>query len=143
MYDTIYAHQVCPWSVVIACCLATPALYNRRLTTQDKHDDIKVGVKSTALRFPTSSRILISSLSTTFVSLLTLTGHLAGLGPAYYLISCGGAAAHLAWQCVTVDFESRADCWSKFVSNGWLGLVVWAGLAVEYVAEVVVPGFTA
>ncbi|CAD6579696.1 MAG: Para-hydroxybenzoate--polyprenyltransferase, mitochondrial precursor (PHB:polyprenyltransferase), partial [Tremellales sp. Tagirdzhanova-0007] len=54
MYDTIYAHQ-------------------------DKKDDILVGVKSTALRFPNSSRILISSLSATFVSLLALTGDLASL----------------------------------------------------------------
>jgi len=93
-----------------------------------------------ALRFPDNSRTVISTLSATFVSALTLTGHLAGLGPLYYAISCGGAAAHLAWQCITVDFDSRADCWRKFVSNGYLGGLIWAGVAADYVQQVVIPG---
>lgn len=89
-----------------------------------------------ALRFPDTSRAVISTLSTSFVSLLALTGHLAGLGPLYYLISCGGAAAHLAWQCLTVDFDSRPDCWRKFVSNGYLGGLIWLGIAADYVQQV-------
>jgi 4-hydroxybenzoate polyprenyltransferase len=93
-----------------------------------------------ALRFPDNSRTVISTLSATFVSALTLTGHLAGLGPLYYAISCGGAAAHLAWQCITVDFDSRADCWKKFVSNGYLGGLIWAGVAADYIQQVVIPG---
>ncbi|WWD16689.1 4-hydroxybenzoate polyprenyl transferase [Kwoniella shandongensis] len=111
MYDIIYAHQ-------------------------DKKDDVLAGVKSMALRFPDTSRTVISTLSASFVSLLTLTGHLAGLGPLYYLISCGGAAAHLAWQCATVNFDSRPDCWSKFSSNGYLGGLVWLGIAADYVQQV-------
>jgi 4-hydroxybenzoate polyprenyltransferase len=97
-------------------------------------------VKSTALAFPDSSRLFISTLSASFVSLLTMTGYLAGLGPAYYSISCIGAAAHLAWQCKTVDFDSRPDCWKKFCSNGWLGGLVWLGIAVDYVGEVTMGG---
>jgi 4-hydroxybenzoate polyprenyltransferase len=107
---------------------------------QDKKDDILVGVKSMALRFPDNSRTVISVLSTSFISSLTLAGYLAGMGPLYYLISCGGGAAHLAWQCKTVDFDSRPDCWSKFCSNGWLGLLIWIGIAGDYVVRVVIPG---
>ncbi|WVR03973.1 4-hydroxybenzoate polyprenyl transferase [Kwoniella sp. DSM 27419] len=110
-YDLIYAHQ-------------------------DKKDDVLAGVKSMALRFPDNSRTVISTLSASFVSLLTLTGHLAGLGPLYYLVSCGGAAAHLAWQCITVNFDDRADCWSKFKSNGLLGGLIWLGVAADYVQQV-------
>ncbi|ORX36298.1 UbiA prenyltransferase family-domain-containing protein [Kockovaella imperatae] len=117
MYDTIYAHQ-------------------------DKRDDILVGVKSIALRFPSdsASRTLISSLSASFVGLMTLTGHLAGLGPWYYAISCAGTALHLGWQCKTVNFDSRPDLWKKFCSNGWLGGLVWLGIAADYVSRVMVPG---
>ncbi|GFZ42733.1 4-HB polyprenyltransferase [Saitozyma sp. JCM 24511] len=111
-YDCIYAHQ-------------------------DKVDDVTAGVKSIALAFPDTSRALISTLSTGFVSSLALTGYLAGLSPVYYAISCGGAAAHLAWQCSTVNFDDRADCWKKFVSNGWLGGLIWLGIAADYVWQVV------
>ena len=71
---------------------------------------------------------------------MALTGELAGLGPLFYLVSCGGAAAHLAWQCATVDFDSRPDLWKKFTSNGWLGGLVWFGIAADYVQQVLVPG---
>ncbi|KAK6907171.1 4-hydroxybenzoate polyprenyl transferase [Kwoniella mangroviensis CBS 8886] len=111
-YDLIYAHQ-------------------------DKLDDVKAGVKSMALRFPDNSRTVISVLYTTFVSMLTLTGHLAGMGPLYYMISCGATAAHLAWQTITVNFDDRADCWRKFCSNGYItGGLVWLGIAAEYVQNV-------
>ncbi|KAJ9122111.1 hypothetical protein QFC24_004338 [Naganishia onofrii] len=111
LYDTIYAHQ-------------------------DKKDDVLVNVKSTALRFGENSRTVLTGLGTTFVSLLTYAGYSAGAGPLYYLISCLGAASHLTWQLRTVDFESRADCWKKFVSNGRLGGLVWAGMFVDYLAQV-------
>ncbi|WRT65532.1 4-hydroxybenzoate polyprenyl transferase [Kwoniella shivajii] len=110
-YDMIYAHQ-------------------------DKYDDVKAGVKSMALRFPDNSRTVISVLNTTFISLLTLTGHLAGLGPLYYLISVGSAASHLAWQTMTVNFDNRLDCWKKFCSNGYLGGLIWLGIAADYVQQV-------
>ena len=71
---------------------------------------------------------------------MALTGHLAGLGPLYYLISCFGGAAHLAWQCKTVNFDSRKDLWSKFCSNGWFGLIMWSGIAADYIQRIVIPG---
>ncbi|ODN80924.1 4-hydroxybenzoate polyprenyl transferase, variant [Cryptococcus amylolentus CBS 6039] len=111
-YDMIYAHQ-------------------------DKTDDVLAGVKSMALYFPDTSRQVISGLYATFVSLLAFTGHMAGLGPLYYLISCGGAAAHLAWQVLTVNFDSRPDCWKKFSSNGYLGGLIWLGVAADYVQQAV------
>jgi 4-hydroxybenzoate polyprenyltransferase len=107
---------------------------------QDKVDDVKAGVKSIALAFPDNSRALISTLSAGFVSTLALTGHLAGLGPLYYAISVLGTGAHLAWQCATVDFNSRADCWKKFCSNGYLGGLIWLGMAADYVQNVWIPG---
>ncbi|OXG15082.1 4-hydroxybenzoate polyprenyl transferase [Cryptococcus neoformans Ze90-1] len=115
-----------------AWCVAYDIIYAH----QDKKDDVIAGVKSMALRFPDTSRQVISTLSASFVSLLTFTGYMAGLGPLYYLISCGGAAAHLAWQCLNVNFDSRPDCWKKFSSNGWLGGLIWSGIAADYVQQV-------
>lgn len=106
-----------------------------RLSCQDKKDDILVNVKSTALRFGDHSRTVLAGLGTSFISLLTYAGYASGAGPLYYLISCMGAASHLAWQLRTVNFDDRKDCWEKFVSNGRLGALVWAGMAADYVAQ--------
>jgi 4-hydroxybenzoate polyprenyltransferase len=51
-----------------------------------------------------------------------------------------GSALHLGWQCKTVDFDNRQDCWRKFCSNGLLGGLIWLGIAADYIYEVVIPG---
>lgn len=114
-YDTIYAHQ-------------------------DKLDDVNVGVKSTALAWGNNSKPIIASLYATFIGGLTLAGHAMGAGPLYYAISCLGGAAQLAWQVITVDLDSRPDCWQKFSSNGYVaGPIIWAGMAADYVHQVSSP----
>ncbi|GAA5958187.1 hypothetical protein JCM3765_002842 [Sporobolomyces pararoseus] len=107
VYDTIYAHQ-------------------------DKTDDIHANVKSTALLFGDKSLPILSTFSASFISFLTLSGYLNHQGPAFYLLSVGGATAHLAWQLKNVDWESRESCWKFFGKNRDLGAIVASGLLVDY-----------
>ncbi|KAM7271252.1 hypothetical protein ACFE04_030466 [Oxalis oulophora] len=102
VYDTIYAHQ-------------------------DKEDDLKVGVKSTALRFGDSTKEWITGFGAVCIGGLTLSGFNADIGWPYYgfLAASGG---QLAWQIWTVDLSSRPDCNRKFVSNKWFGALVFSGI---------------
>ncbi|KAL3679344.1 hypothetical protein R1sor_022300 [Riccia sorocarpa] len=102
VYDTIYAHQ-------------------------DKEDDVKVGVKSTALRFGDNTRTWLGGFSATCISGLTLAGINADLGWPFYA-GIAASAGHLAWQVYTVDINDRADCNSKFVSNKWFGAIVCSAI---------------
>ncbi|GJN88726.1 hypothetical protein Rhopal_001692-T1 [Rhodotorula paludigena] len=111
VYDTIYAHQ-------------------------DKTDDVSAGVKSTALLFGEQTRPILTAFSASFVSLLALSGYLNAQGPAFYALSVGGAAAHLAWQLRKADLDSRESCWAMFKSNRDLGAIVWSGMAVDYALKV-------
>lgn len=122
VYDTIYAHQ-------------------------DKRDDVSAGVKSTALLFGDYSRPVLTTFSVGFLALLAksvaTTGPLLPSSPAllttghpFFLAALTTAGAHLAWQIKTVDFDSRPDCWSKFVSNQYLGLIIWIGLFLDYLIQV-------
>ncbi|CAO3703546.1 unnamed protein product [Rhizopus stolonifer] len=105
VYDTIYAHQ-------------------------DKKDDIKVGVKSTALRFGERTPEWLAGFSTAFISLTTLAGYMNDQGPLFYA-GVLGTAAHLAWQLKTVDYNQPADCWNKFKSNTWTGGILWSGVVAD------------
>ncbi|CAN6549827.1 unnamed protein product [Malus baccata var. baccata] len=87
VYDTIYAHQ-------------------------DKEDDMKVGVKSTALRFADSTEEWIAGFGIMCMS-----------GPYYAFLSA--ASRQLAWQIWTADLSSRADCNRKCVSS-------WYDFAFKY-----------
>ncbi|KAB1201115.1 4-hydroxybenzoate polyprenyltransferase, mitochondrial [Morella rubra] len=89
VYDTIYAHQ-------------------------DKEDDLKVGVKSTALRFGDSSKEWITGFGIACISNLAISGFNAGIGWPYYAF-LAAASGQLAWQILTVDLSYRADCNRKCV----------------------------
>lgn len=102
VYDTIYAHQ-------------------------DKDDDLKVGVKSTALRFGNSTKEWISGFGAACIISLALSGYNADIGWPFYAF-LAGASGHLAWQIGTANFSSRADCNKKFVSNKWFGAIVFSGI---------------
>ena len=52
----------------------------------------------------------------------------AGL-PFYAGVSAAGL--HMAWQIWTVDLDSRADCMAKFVSNKWLGGLMFSGIVAD------------
>ncbi|KAJ4822819.1 Palmitoyl-protein thioesterase 1 [Turnera subulata] len=102
VYDTIYAHQ-------------------------DKEDDLKVGVKSTALRFGDSTKKWISGFGMACIGNLALSGFNANLGWPFYAF-LAVASGQLAWQIWTVDLSSSTDCSRKFVSNNWFGAIIFSGI---------------
>jgi len=101
-YDTIYAHQ-------------------------DKEDDARIGVKSTALRLGAASKVWIWVFYAMSVNALLVAGMLARAHPAV-LVGVGAAAFHMAWQVQTWRPDDPADCLAKFKSNRWVGLLVLLGL---------------
>ena len=85
--------------------------YDTIYACQDKKDDVKVGIKSTALLFGTMIRPILNVCATVFATMLLCTGILNQQGPAYYLMSVVGVAVHLIWQLSTVDLENPMSCW--------------------------------
>ncbi|KAH7660142.1 UbiA prenyltransferase family protein [Dioscorea alata] len=109
VYDTIYAHQ-------------------------DKEDDLKVGVKSTALRFGVLTKNWISGFGIACIGSLFISGFNAELAWPYYLFLTG-AAGQLGWQILTVDLSDHSDCNRKFVSNKWFGALVFSGILLGRLAS--------
>lgn len=101
-YDTIYAHQ-------------------------DKEDDARIGVKSTALRLGDQSKIWIYAFYTLTFGGLSVAGSLAGVGSWFHPILMV-AVMHLAWQVATWIPDDPADCLAKFRSNRWFGWLVLAAI---------------
>lgn len=109
VYDTIYAHQ-------------------------DKEDDFKMGIKSTALRFGDLTKNWISGFGVLSMSSLAFSGFNAELGWPYYACLMV-AAGQLGWQIWTVDLSNGADCNKKFVSNKWFGAIVFTGILLGKLAS--------
>ena len=140
-------HGACDWPVALplyGAGVCWTLVYDTIYAHQDKADDARVGVRSTALRFGGDSRRWLSAFAVGTVGSLVLVGVAAtatataatasggGVAPLSlpaYGAGVAGGAAHLAWQLRTVDFDSRADCLRKFQSNHHFGAIIFAALA--------------
>jgi 4-hydroxybenzoate polyprenyltransferase len=91
--------------------------YDTIYACQDRKDDIKAGVKSTAVLFGDYVKPILSVFSSVVVAALAFAGYRVGLGYGYWSISVVFTAAHFAWQLITVDLDNGPDCWSKFAAN--------------------------
>lgn len=103
-YDTIYAHQ-------------------------DKEDDARIGVKSTALRFGDESKIWVYAFYTIAFAGITAAGRLGGLG-MWFALTIGLVGMHLAWQVATWRPDDQGDCLEKFRSNRLTGWLILFAVAV-------------
>jgi len=103
-YDTIYAHQ-------------------------DKEDDARIGVKSTALRLGRNSRPWIAGFYVVTIIGLGLAQAAAGLNPLCF-IGLGLAAVQLIWQLWSWNPDDPGDCLLRFKSNRWFGWLVLAGIMI-------------
>lgn len=137
------------WHVVLplyAGSIAWTLVYDTIYAHQDKTDDVKAGVKSTALLFGDKTRPILATFSTAFVTSLAAAVATVRLpsDKTFSLLDVLGnhpifslallpICAHLYWQIATVNLDSRADCWQKFVSNSHLGMLIWIALLSDYV----------
>jgi len=99
-YDTIYAHQ-------------------------DKEDDARIGVKSSALALGARTRPFLFAFYAAALALWAAAGIGVDLGVLFWA-GLAGAGLQLYWQAAYVNIDDPADCLAKFRSNriaGWLLLI--------------------
>jgi len=104
---------------------------------QDKTDDVKMGIRSTALLFGEHTRSALSALSVTSVGLIGTAGYmtdtlLTGVVGIPFYAGLGVGALQLARVLMQTDFNDRTSCWKGFVGCGWSGFWIWMGAAGNY-----------
>lgn len=118
------------WLIYLAVVLWTVA-YDTFYAMVDREDDIKIGVKSTAILFGEQDRLMTGILQVLTLYALLLVGNRFELGTFYYL-SLIVAALFFIYQQWLIRFRTREACFKAFVNNHWVGLVVFVGLVSEY-----------
>lgn len=120
----------CDWSVCLPLYFSGvmwTLIYDTIYAHQDKEDDVKVGVKSTALRFQEQTKPWLSGFTVAMMSGLVAAGVNAEQTLPYY-VALSAVAIHLTHQIYTLDINKPEDCWKKFVSNRNLGLLLFLGI---------------
>ena len=98
-------------------------IYDTIYGYQDLEDDLKIGVKSTAIKFGTKPQKILCNLSLLYLSLLFLVGFLANLKFIYFVLVVLAVAQQIC-QIRSCNFQDSTNCHKKFKSNIWVGFIV-------------------
>jgi 4-hydroxybenzoate polyprenyltransferase len=118
------------WILYIANLLWTVA-YDTFYAMVDRDDDLKIGVKSSAILFGTNDRIITALLQALTLVALLLAGSKFDLG-LYYIAGLALAGCLFVYQQWLIRLRRREDCFRAFLNNNYVGLVIFAGLALDY-----------
>lgn len=102
-------------------------IYDTEYAMVDREDDLKLGIKSTAILFDDNDRIIIGVLQALMLIDLVLIGREAALGWPYH-VGLAIAALLFVYQQYLIRERSRAGCFAAFMNNSWVGGVIFAGL---------------
>jgi 4-hydroxybenzoate polyprenyltransferase len=121
------------WLLFVATILWATA-YDTMYGMVDREDDLKIGVKSTAILFGDSDRLIIAIIQVVLLLALVLAGQAAGLG-IYYYFGLLLATTLLVYQQYLIRERRPAACFKAFLNNNWFGAAVFGGIVLDHLAR--------
>jgi 4-hydroxybenzoate polyprenyltransferase len=121
------------WLLFVATVLWATA-YDTMYGMVDREEDLKIGVKSTAILFGESDRLIIGVIQVLFLLALVLAGQSAGLG-GYYYFGLLLATGLLLYQQYLIRERKPSACFQAFLNNNWVGAAVFGGIVLDYLAS--------
>lgn len=118
------------WLIYIANLSWTMA-YDTMYAMVDREDDLKIGVKSTAVLFGDHDTLMIGILHSITLLCLFLLGSELSLNIFYYF----GLCAATGWMIYThwlIKARDRTGCFSGFIKSHWTGVAVLLGIIASY-----------
>jgi 4-hydroxybenzoate polyprenyltransferase len=130
----VAVHGTVDWSVVgplYISCVAWTMVYDTLYAHQDKVDDVKLGLKSTALTFgELGTKPILTACAVLAWGGWCMAGYNAGLGDVwevpYYYMGISTAGTHLLWQIYTANLNNVDNLSYRFRSNNIVGGIVLA-----------------
>ena len=118
------------WILFIAA-LVWALVYDTQYAMVDREDDLKVGIKSTAILFGLWDRLVIGLLQILMLGMLFGIGLHVGLGGWFNAGLTVAAGLGVYQQVLIRDREPRA-CFEAFLNNNFFGMAIFVGLLLDY-----------
>lgn len=120
--------------LIYAANLSWTVAYDTQYAMADREDDLKAGIKSTAILFGDMDRLIIGCLQAIFLFALYLLGKQLALAWPFYVSLL--AAAGLFWhQARLTEKREPAPCLAAFLHNHWVGAAIFAGFFLGYLFQ--------
>ncbi len=126
---TLPAHA---WLLYVGNVLWT-VVYDTEYAMVDRDDDVRIGIKSTAILFAEADRLIIGFLQVMCLWTLLLAGRRFELG-VWYFAGLLIALVLFAYQQLLIYHRHREACFKAFVHNNYVGLVIFAGTVLSFLA---------
>ena len=122
------------WLLFLAT-LCWAVVYDTMYAMVDREDDLKVGIRSTAILFGRWDRQIIGLFQLVMLALLLQAGVAFELGLIYFigLIVATGLGLYHQWL---IRERTREACFQAFLHNHWLGMTVFFGIALDRMVTV-------
>ncbi len=105
--------------------------YDTMYAMVDRDDDLKIGVKSTAILFGDADKIMVAGLQSLTIIILLIIGGRLEFG-VFYALGVIAAAVLFVYQQHLIRYRSREQCFKAFLNNNWVGIAIFAGIACDY-----------
>ena len=117
--------------LIFGTALVWAVIYDTFYAMVDREDDLKIGVKSTAILFGDADLFVIGGLQLLMLAALAFIGNMAEFGVWYY-----GAVALTAilmgYHQWLARERSPADCFRAFLHNHYIGMIIFIGIVLQY-----------
>ncbi|SEG70852.1 4-hydroxybenzoate octaprenyltransferase [Vibrio hangzhouensis] len=118
------------WFVFVINAIWTIA-YDTQYAMVDREDDLKVGIKSTAILFGRRDKLTIGVMQFATLLMLFTLGGWYQLGASYYwgLLVVGTLFVYQQWL---IRHRDRGACFQAFLNNNYVGMAITIGLLVAF-----------
>jgi 4-hydroxybenzoate polyprenyltransferase len=106
-------------------------VYDTIYAMVDREDDLKIGVRSTAILFGDSDRHIIAALQAMTLLALYLVGRMLHMG-AWYHAGLIAGALFFVYHLWMIRARDRASCFRAFLNNNYFGMSVFIGILLDY-----------
>jgi len=106
-------------------------IYDTEYAMVDREDDLKIGIKSSAILFGRWDRLVLGLLQLLMLLILVWVGQQAGRGMAFF-IGLAVAASLSIYQQWLIRAREPKPCFEAFLNNNYFGMAVFVGLVIDY-----------
>lgn len=117
--------------LLYAANLAWTVAYDTIYAMVDRDDDVRIGVKSSAILFGDLDVLMVGILYALAVACLWLLGGQLDLN-GWYFFACLVGAVFMLWQVWQIRGRQREECFRIFRASHWFGFIIWIGIMIHF-----------
>jgi 4-hydroxybenzoate polyprenyltransferase len=121
------------WVLMLAT-VVWAGVYDTFYAMADRPDDLRVGVKSSAITFGDLDLLMVGAMQLMVLFALLFAGRLMGLGTPFFGALAVGAGCFL-WQLWLARQRDPDGCMRAFHNNNYFGIVILAGIVLDYATQ--------